>query len=57
MFASMPDGIGLLIDSCEPSYQCWELNFRHLEEQPVVLAAEPLGVSEAENDFTLFLLL
>lgn len=41
MFASMPDGIGLLIDSCEPSYQCWELNFRHLEEQPVVLAAEP----------------
>jgi hypothetical protein len=50
MFASMPDGIGLLIDSCEPSYQCWELNFRHLEEQPVVLAAEP-SLQPPERDF------
>lgn len=36
---------------------------RHCQEQTYkatyqeVLAAEPLGVSEAENDFTLFLLL
>ena len=30
-----------IIDGCEPSCGCWELNSGPLEEQPVLLTAEP----------------
>ena len=30
-----------VIDSCELSYGCWELNPGPLEEQPVFLTSEP----------------
>ena len=26
-----------IIDCCKPPYGCWEMNFRPLEEQPVLL--------------------
>lgn len=51
MFGSTPeDGIGLLTGSYEPSCQCWELNFRRLEDPPVFLAAEP-SLQTPEQDF------
>jgi hypothetical protein len=31
----------LITDGCEPPYGCWELNSRPLEEQSVLLTAEP----------------
>ena len=31
----------LIIDGCEPPCGCWELNSRPLEEQKVLLTAEP----------------
>ena len=30
-----------LIDGCKPPCGCWELSSRILEEQPVLLTAEP----------------
>lgn len=30
-----------VVDSCEPTYGCWELNPGVLEDQPVLLAVEP----------------
>jgi hypothetical protein len=35
------EGIGSVTDGCEPPYSCWELNSGPLEEQPVLLTAEP----------------
>ena len=31
----------LIIDGCEPPCGCWEMNSWPLEEQPVLLTAEP----------------
>ena len=31
----------LITDGCEPPSDCWELNSEYLEEQPVLLNAEP----------------
>ena len=31
----------LIIDVCEPPCGCWELNSGPLEEQPMLLTAEP----------------
>jgi hypothetical protein len=39
---SSEEGIrDLITDGCEPPRGCWELNSGPLEEQPVLLAAEP----------------
>lgn len=35
------DPVTILIDGCELSYECWELNSGPQEEQPVLLTAEP----------------
>jgi hypothetical protein len=35
---AVPDPI---IDGCEPPCGCWDLNSEHLEEQSVLLTAEP----------------
>ena len=32
---------GHVIDGCEPPFECWELNSGPLEEQLVLLTAEP----------------
>jgi hypothetical protein len=32
---------GSVTDDCEPPYRCWELNPGPLQEQQVLLAAEP----------------
>ena len=32
----------LIIDGDKPSCSCWEMNSEPLEEQPVLLTAEPL---------------
>jgi hypothetical protein len=35
-----------ITDGCEPPCGCWELNSGLLEEQPVLLSAEPSSASE-----------
>jgi hypothetical protein len=35
------EGIDSITDGCEPSCGCWELNSGPLEEQSVLLTAEP----------------
>ena len=41
----MPEGQkrdpDLITDGCEPACGCWELNSGHLEEQAMLLSAEP----------------
>jgi hypothetical protein len=42
MYTCVPEeGIRSLMDGCEPSCSCWELNSGPLEKQPVLLTAEP----------------
>ena len=42
LFSDTPEeGIGPIIDGCESSCDCWELNTGPLEEQSVLLSTEP----------------
>jgi hypothetical protein len=43
------------MDGCEPPCGCWELNSGRLEEQSVLLPAEP-SISPALTPFVYFLL-
>lgn len=38
---TLEEGSDPITDGCEPPQGCWELNSRPLEEQPVLLTAEP----------------
>ena len=41
-----------ITDGCEPPCSCWELNSRPLEEQSVLLTAEPFLVSNSHSNLS-----
>ena len=54
MFSDTPEEASdLITDGCEPPCGCWELNSGPLEEQSVLLTAEPS--LQAESFFFFFL--